>query len=275
MWTSVPVARTVTKNTERCVIVRGYELTERGKIVIAGLIVLVLLLLSAILMLKAFANRSVTPPINQDPEASVALSPSNVEPPTETSNSPPPNGGGFALPDDSPPVVSSPDVTSPVASPTDTTPPAVTTPTTPIATPPISSAPIATPPINSADPGGGAVENGQETVSPPSTGPIGGNPSEGTLSFLFSADSQNELDADTISLLNDFLNSPKNTRGSMIAVETSSLSDNDAQKVISAISGAFAVYGIPENRLAHISIPSGAVGDTIKVDLYFIPASAK
>ena len=82
-----------------------YELTERGKIAIAALIVAVLLILSALLVVMALANRFGTPPdSDREPGTTSTSNPSPSEPPSETTNSPPPNGGGFTPPDASPPV---------------------------------------------------------------------------------------------------------------------------------------------------------------------------
>ena len=213
--------------------VRSYELTERGKIVIAVIIVLFLIALSAVLMVKAIANQSSAPPDNQDPSASWTPPPSPVETQPVVTDSPPPNGGGFNPPD--------------TPSPTD-------------------------------DGGGGESAppgNGRDPTKPPVFGPTGGNPSEGTLSFLFSPDFQEELDDETASLLDALLKSPENTLNSTIAVETLILSENYAEMLMTAVTGAFAAYGVPRHRIAHVLRLSATEDETFEVDLYFIPASEK
>jgi len=79
----------------------GYELTDRGKIVVTVVIVVLLLFLpAAILLFTAMASQSSQPPDNQDSQASVSppsLPAETPDPPI--TESPPPNGGGFNPPD--------------------------------------------------------------------------------------------------------------------------------------------------------------------------------
>ena len=90
----------------------GFELTERGKIVIAVLLAVLLLLLpSAFLVYKTIAAHQSQPSDTQNPETSGALPPILFEPtPPVIKDSPPPTGGGFNPPDDPAPSVGS-DVT--------------------------------------------------------------------------------------------------------------------------------------------------------------------
>ena len=87
----------------------GYELTERGKIVIALVLVLLLLLVpSAILALKAMAIQSSQETENIDTESSRESQPTLVEPSApEIADESPPEGGGFNPPDIFPPDNSS------------------------------------------------------------------------------------------------------------------------------------------------------------------------
>ena len=72
---------------------RGYELTERGKIVIALLLVIVLLLLTvAILVITALGERASQPP--EHPGEAVAETPGAGLISYVISDSPPPQGGG-------------------------------------------------------------------------------------------------------------------------------------------------------------------------------------
>ena len=78
----------------------SYELTERGKIVIAIILVVLILVLPAmILAYKAWAQPA-QPPDNNDSGGSGAFLPAPADTPSLiTAESPPPNGGGFNPPD--------------------------------------------------------------------------------------------------------------------------------------------------------------------------------
>ena len=79
----------------------GYELTERGKIMVAIILVLLLLLIpSAILLYTAMSNET-SPPPDQGSQTSGVPPPSIFETPPNngSESSPPPNGGGFNQPD--------------------------------------------------------------------------------------------------------------------------------------------------------------------------------
>jgi len=263
--------------------VRSYELTERGKILIAVIIAVVLLVLALVLAVKTYAKQDSMPPGNLDSAASDFPSSPPVEDPTEpptmipieippkTSDNPPPNGngGGSSPPETSLPIASS-------------------DPEDELQTNGQDEDDLPDNGLNPGNPPIGTVENNppgiqdvndpldvQETNAPPNTGPTGGNPSEGTLSFLFSPAYQSELDTDTASLLGAFLNSPNNTRNSTIAVMTSKLSDNDSAALMAAVVQAFNVHGIPAQRIRHIENSSGTAPETFEVSLYFIPASGK
>ena len=234
---------------------RNYELTERGKIAIAVIIAVILLALAVALTVKAFAKQEPQPNGNQSSAESDQSNFPPVEPSTEipvgtpdkppegtpdetpptTAESPPPSGGGF--------------------NPTDP--------------------PDETPPTNGTIPDGNDEPDGPENADPPESGPTGGNPSEGTLSFLFSPYYQDELDSETASLLEVLLKSPNNTRNSSIAVATSRLSDDASSVLMSAVKSAFRAHGIPEQRILHIENSTGLSGETIEVSFFFIPAGEK
>ena len=78
----------------------GYELTERGKIMVAVILVLLLLLIpSAILLYTAMSNETATPPPDQGSQTSRVLHSSiSVTPPNSDAERPPPTGGGFTQP---------------------------------------------------------------------------------------------------------------------------------------------------------------------------------
>jgi len=61
--------------------VDGYELTERGKILIALLLVLPIFVLAAILWFSALANQPQQPPENPEQHVAIALAPTLSETP--------------------------------------------------------------------------------------------------------------------------------------------------------------------------------------------------
>ena len=260
---------------------RSYELTERGKIAIAVLVALILLALALILAVKTFAKQDSDSPDNQNPAAfetssspygdiSAETPPETPPgtPPDEPAETPPetPPGTPPDIPTETPPGTLQTTANSPPPNGGDFTPPEVTLPT-------VSSDSGEDSSPNETD----EIETpgGQDNTEPLDARPTWGNPSEGTLSFLFSPGYQSELDSDTASLLGVLLNSQNNTRNSMIAVATSRLSDSASSTLMAAIVRAFGVYGISEQRILHIENSTGVAAETFEVSLYFIPSSGK
>ena len=217
----------------------GYELTERGKVVIAIVLVLLLLLIpSAILTLKAMANQPAQPAASdKSPEASEALHPPLIviTPPIIT-ESPPPNGGGFSPMDVLPTDVFPPDL---------------------------------------LPPGGNAAAETPGSAMPPQSSHPSVNPTDGTLSFSFSPTQQDALDSETLSVLDVFLSSPKNTRDSAIIVEMPALSSGLTDRFMSAVISAFAEHGVAEQRLAFATVSSSAPDEPFIVNIYFFRQSVK
>jgi len=211
----------------------GYELTERGKIVIALILVLLLLLVpAAILAYKTMENVPSHPNGNNDSGASAAVPPPFIESSSPGNiDSPPPSGGGFS----NPPDVLSPGISSPDVS----------------------------------FPGGNGSPGGQNSAAPPQSGQVSVNPSEGTLSFSFSQTGQNALDSETISALDAFLSSPKNTQDAIIVVEIPALSDTGAEKLTNAVVSAFVMKGLKEQRLAFVTTPVKTDAESFEVNLYY------
>ena len=78
----------------------SYELTERGKIIIAVVLVLLLFVLPAVFLAFRAWSRPAEPPDGLDSDASGGKPPTVVETiPPQISESPPPTGGGFSPPD--------------------------------------------------------------------------------------------------------------------------------------------------------------------------------
>ena len=255
-----------------------YELTDRGKIVVAVLIAVILLALAVALTVKAFANQE--PQSANGTPSSTASDPVNsppVEPPTTGISieepGEPPEGTPGKPPEGTPdkPPEGTPD--KPPGETPDETPPTTTNSPPPSGggfNPPAVPSPTASSSPDVSDP-----PDGHDLIDPPISGPTGGTPSEGTLSFLFSPAYQDELDSATASLLGDLLRSPNNTRNSSIAVATPRLSHNDSTTLMAAVSSAFSVYGITEQRILHIENSTGTAGETFEVSFYFIPSAGK
>ena len=239
---------------------RNYELTERGKIAVAVLIAVILLALAVALTVKAFAKQESQPVGNQ---SSAEYDPAN-SPPAEQ-----PNGSPVGTPDKPPegtpdkPPEGTPDETPPTT--TDSPPPSgggFNPPDEPSQT-------------DNNEPDGSDLPDGQEKTNPPISGPSGGTPSEGTLSFLFSPDYQDELDPLTASMLGELLKSRYNTRNSSIAVATPRLSNKDSSTLMAAVKSAFGAHGVSDQRIMHIENSTGVAGETFEVSFYFIPSAGK
>ena len=218
----------------------GYELTDRGKIAIAVIVAVLLLLVpSVILVYKTVAAEPVQPPGIQGSEASGASGaspPFTIEPtPREIEDSPPPNGGGF-----NPPEVSAP---------------------------------------NGAVTSTGDDELDEDDLSsssrPDDSSHGRVDPSAGTLSFTFSPGSQDTLHTEVTSMLVTFLSSSRNTQNSIIIVEIPSLPDEVTITLVAAIVNAFAAQGVGEQRLEFTVLPSVISGGTVEVNLHYTTRQGK
>ncbi|MCL2152633.1 MAG: hypothetical protein FWH57_06710 [Oscillospiraceae bacterium] len=219
----------------------NYELTERGKIFVAVVLVLLLLLVpSAILLCTAVARQ---PERQSDPQGaipSVSPPPSLVITPTpEIPESPQPSGGGLG--------------------PSDV---------------PINDDGIDGNDDTSDDENVGAAEAPDPIITriPDQDGLI---PVESVLSFIFSPARQDSLDDKTLSNLRGFVNSPENTDDSSIAIEIPKLSEADTQKLLKVLDNAFTDLGISEQRLVYISDQDATAQDAFEVTLSFIPLVIK
>ena len=206
---------------------RGYELTERGKIVIV-VIIAAILLLSAVIVKGAFAGSPA------EPDAS---GPGNVEP----------NG-----------TPSDPNV-----------PPAIG-----VLPPPVDDEPeeSTVPPSDGSEPGESPTPDSAEPDDPqPSGEDAEAAQSEGSLSFRFSPTLQTSLDAETASMVVDFLRAPDYSPDCLIVVSMPSLSNEDSERLMSAVVSALAPHGISETRLRREIQSAAAAGETFDVNLRFIP----
>jgi len=126
------------------------------------------------------------------------------------------------------------------------------------------------PPPNGGEDPGEPGANGQDPPRPPGSGQGSVNPTEGTLSFLFSPNIQDALDAETSSMLDEFLGSPKNTLDSIIAVETPQLTLEQSEAIVAAITGALSARGIQQSRIAYVTRPAVTEDDAFEVNMFYI-----
>ena len=200
---------------------RSYDLTERGKIIIAVILVTLIFVIPAIVLAAKAWNSS--PPPDDPPQTSV---PEDLPP--DISNTPLPEGSGVDPPD-----------------------------------PPPS--------------GNGEQGSYDPPVDPPEEpqefGPVGLDKTAGTMSFLYAPDLQSSLDADTISMMGDFITSPRNTDDSQITVELPQLSENETTELISAITDAFAQHSIAQNDISYIVTSSTPDDHIFEVYLSFTQAT--
>ena len=226
---------------------RSYEVTERGKIVIAVILVLLIFVIPAIIFV-AIAGASPPPP----PEAPEAPNASSVEPlpipPEDTSpevpDRPLPNGSGLTPHD------------------------------------PSNQEPPKNGDDNGDDNGIGnnepdATDPPPETPAPqPEIEPARLNLNEGTMLFVFSPDSQDAMDDATVSMFGEFITSPRNTAGAMISIETPNLSDDDNVALKSAIADAFSRLGITRGRLVYIQSEAEPGEHSFEVKMSFYLTSS-
>ena len=190
---------------------RGYELTDRGKVIIAVLLVILIFVIPAtILAVRAWA---ISTPPPEDPRQSAEPLPLPADDtPPEISNGPLPNGSGFNPLD-----------------PSDQDPPQNCDDESDLSDPPQD--------LPSSQP-----EYGQAEL----------NLAEGTMIFVFAPDVHDSLDDTTVSMLGEFLTSPKNTHKTKVAVEMPNLSEEDTAALISALADAFAQHGVTQEKLVYL-----------------------
>jgi len=134
--------------------------------------------------------------------------------------------------------------------------------------------------IQGSNGNGDSGENNDSNVSEPldspsdtsPIGPVGINRAEGTMSFRFSPEQQDSIDDDTIAMLGEFILSPRNINNAQIRVEVPSLSDSDRLTLKAAIVDAFASHGISERRLVFSATPTSPSLDSYEIRLSFIRA---
>jgi len=81
------------------------------------------------------------------------------------------------------------------------------------------------------------------------TGPIALDVDEGIMTFLFTPNSQTELDDESFSMLGELLKSPQNTNSSTLAIEIPLLSDEETAVITGAVIDAFNEYSVPLSKI--------------------------
>jgi len=108
---------------------------------------------------------------------------------------------------------------------------------------------------------------------PPEVGFIDINLTAGTMQFMFAPELQNALDTDTVSMLGEFLSSPRNTSDSKILIEVPALPANQTANLTSAITDAFSQYGVQQRDLTFEAYQSDSDYSSFVIVLTFIQTS--
>ena len=216
----------------------NYELTERGKIIIAVVLVAVLLVLSSIVL--SIGTCSGSSPPDDPPQSS---EPSPGEDPTLSNTPLPTPGSGF----DPPSIPATP---KPTPTPTPT-------------------------PTPSQPPHGNGNGNGYGHDMP-EFGPVGLNITEGTMQFIFSPSLQETLDEDTVAMLSDFLTSPKNTDDAKVQVEMPNLTEEDTAILLTAVTKAFSTYKLTVDDIVYLKNQNEVSESSFEVMLsYYVATNLK
>jgi len=237
--------------------------TERGKITVAIIVVLLLFIIPAI-VITAIAWGS-----QQPPELPPQISNPDENDPT-ISDGPLPDGSGFNPEDSDDPDPSRDDngeqgshnpPAEPTPEPTDEDDPPEPTEDNP---------PEPTPGPTDEE---GTPEPTPEPSDSPEFGPVNISRASGTMSFRYSPENQDSLDEGTINMLSEFISSPRNTSYSQISIEIPRLPSNETSVLKSAITEAFADHDIAQSRLvfAVYSPLSGVSSHEVKMS--FVPVT--
>jgi len=218
---------------------KGYEVTERGKIFIAVVIVIIMITLAVIIALRAWSS---SPPPSDNQSHNIEPGPDYTDTPPVIADTPLPDGSGsYPYDSEDPPGEQgsfdpSPEVPEEPDEPSEEEP----------------------------------DETPEEPPEPPQYGPISLNRSGGTMSFLYAPAEQDALDSDTVSMIEDFITSPRNTANARIVVEIPQLSENDRASLVSAVTEAFAKHGVAQRDLTFIANQSSPADGSYEVKISFV-----
>ena len=235
---------------------KGYEITERGKIAIAVVIAILMIVLAIILALR-FLNGSAPPFYNQNQP----LEPEQVYTPPEISSTPSPED-----------IDVNPDETQENGEQGSFDPPQepVEDPDEDATQEPSEEAEEPEDETDAEDASESGSENGLQTNGEPSL-----NRSAGTMSFRFSPSSQDSLDDATVAMIGDFLDSPRNTTNTRIVVSMPQLPEVETSKIIAAVTEAFAQKGVAQRDLAFTTYSLSSGNSSYEIRLSFSQATSR
>jgi len=231
--------------------VKGYEFTSRGKITIAALLVLIVLVIpSVIVSIVALASSDE----QGDPPSIAEITPHPTETPSEDpTDRPPQNDGGLGAvmqpsdeDADSDDIENEDDVEDAPEEYDETEQP-----------------PDLTDDSDSSD---GSDESVQD---PPEEGLVGLNVAAGTMAFIFFPDMQTTLDLQTASRLGDFLSSPQNVENARIIIEIPHMHETARANIINALTTALESYGVARHDIVFFTTTETAEGESFEVRLSF------
>jgi len=206
---------------------KGYEFTERGRIIIVVLVIALLVLPAAVVSVRAFSNL----PVDDDPGQYIADSgpadPEATEPPSDDTEDLP-DSDSTLDPCKIPPQDEDGEQGS--------------------FDPPIE------PPLSPDH-----TDEDEPVDEDIYIGPVDINVPAGTMSFAFSPELQDTVDTETISMIGDFLRSPGNTRNSIIVVHIPDLSGTEKDILVNAVVEAFAQHGVARDDLSYVTYSPVAV----------------
>jgi len=223
---------------------KGYEITDRGKIIVAVVLVVVILTTAVVLAVRAL-NGNGSPYNPEGPPQIVDPGPGDDDP-HDDPNGDPINGDGPDSP--YPPGTENGEQ--------------------------VTGDPPTEPPVDpngetgddpTDEPGGDAVDGpGDGPVQiPPEVGPVSINRTEGTMSFMFAPSVQNTLDSNSSLMLKEFIDSPMNTQDTQLVVEMPHLSESEVTTLIRAITSAFSEYGVAQRDITFLVYQPDTTSDSI------------
>jgi len=228
---------------------KGYELTERGKIAIAVVLAILLIILAAILAIRVW-NSPTSPFDNQQQP----LEPDYVYNPPEITIIP--------LPEDSDDDIDSATENGEQGS------------FDPPQEPTEGAAEDLSEEAHDED---YEDEHSQSETQDdiPATESARFNRAAGTMTFRFSPSTQESLDADTIAMIGDFISSPRNTADSRIVVSMPQLPEKETAKIIAAVTDAFAQNGVTQRDLGFTVYNTGSGNDSYEIRLHFAQTTSR
>ena len=233
---------------------KGYELTERGKIAIAVFLAILLIVLAVILAIRVW--NSPTSPFDNQQQPS---EPDLVYNPPEISNTPLPEDNGVD-------TTGTEDNENGEQGSFD----APQEPTGETSENSSQEEQGETPDDSSEEEPEDEPQNNQQAAGSPTL-----NRSAGTMSFRFSPSSQDSLDADVVAMIGDFIDSPRNTANTRIIVSIPQLPEEETSKIIAAVIDAFAEQGVPQSDLGFTVYNRSSGSDSYEIRLSFSQATSR